>query len=235
MFLAPSAAPPTPTPVPTPAQVSDVAAGATATEILDFVAALVGSLAWPLTVLTLLLVFGKALRGLLNSLKARMPSIERLKTPWGEAIWSETAVQEVAGEVGTTLPEPPTEPSGTPGESDDIAIALARLKPSAGVIDAFTDVERQLVRYVSALNLPLKASPVHVFARDPRAPSHLKNGVYELSQLRNAAAHGRGDISEASAVTYILTARRVANEIKMLADGAERGGTEWPGLDGEDQ
>lgn len=62
-----------------------------------------------------------------------------------------------------------------------------------------------------------------MFARDSRCPKHLKHLVYELAQLRNAAAHGRGDITPSSALEYIASARRVANEIKSLADSAEYG------------
>lgn len=110
--------------------------------------------------------------------------------------------------------------------SDDnsfsIAFKLADLKPSAGVIDAYIEIERQILRYLAVLDIKPKGSAAFAFIRDTDAPQYLKRLVRELSQLRNAAAHGRGDISKESAQAYISSARRVGVELNNLVVDAER-------------
>ena len=125
---------------------------------------------------------------------------------------------EVASVVGTSFPE---RSGGAQVDDEDIAVELTQVKPSAGVVLAFTDVERELLFYLSLSGLPPKGSPISMFSRESHVPRHLKNVVRELSELRNAAAHGRGDISEESALAYIATVRRVANELRHLTDLTE--------------
>jgi len=107
-------------------------------------------------------------------------------------------------------------------ENEDVAIKLAWMKPSAGVIDAFTDLERQALRYLSLSDLPQRGSPVLMFSRDPHVPKRLKNIIRELSQLRNAAVHGHCEISKESALEYITTVRHVTNELTNLENNTER-------------
>lgn len=206
---------PTPTPL---VPVNEATSGVSLAEVFDFISSLLSSLAWPLTVLVILFVFRGAIVKLVDSLKERMPSIEHVKTPWLEAAWSSQAVAEIAEEAGASAPE---ESAGLGLGDEDVAVQLARVKPSAGVIEAFTDVERQLVRYLAAVEADPRRSPVHAFSREQNAPQHLKHLVRELAALRNAAAHGQGDITESSAMAYIHTARKVANDIKQLVDDRE--------------
>lgn len=210
--------PPTPTPTPPTSPANLTSNGVAPVDVLDFIGSLVASLAWPLAVLVILLVFRSAIVKIVDSLKERMPSIERLKTPWGEAVWTSSAVEEVASEVDTSLPGR----SDAQVDDEDIAVKLTRVKPSAGVVDAFTDIEQEVLRYLSLSDAPPRVSPIHMFSRDPHVPNHLKSVIRELSQLRNAAAHGRGDIREDSALAYISTVRRVTKELKHLVDNAER-------------
>ncbi len=201
-----------------PVPVNEATSDISLVEIFDFISSLVSSLAWPLAVLVILFVFRNAIVKLVDSLKERMPSIEHVKTPWLEAAWSSQAVEEVAEEAGASTPE---ESVGLGSGDEDVAVQLARVKPSAGVIEAFTDVERQIVRYLAAADADPKRSPIHTFSREQNAPQHLKHLVRELAALRNAAAHGRGDITESSALAYIHTARKVANDIKQLVEDRE--------------
>lgn len=149
--------------------------------------------------------------------------MQGFKTPWVEASWSTAAVEDLSKEVNTFIPE---ETTSNAQSSDGIPTQLAKVKPSAGVIDAFLEVERQIRKYLKVTgtvtgtgsNLPRMVSPVTSFRRYADAPDHLKHAVSELAALRNAAAHGVGDISLESALQYTATASRVARELESLID-----------------
>lgn len=186
-------------------------------DVLDFFSSLIASLAWPIAVVFLLLTFRTGVVNVLEAIKDRMPSMERVKTPWLEASWSTDAVKDLSKDVENLGP------AGSAPDTDlvnSIPAQLARVKPSAGVIDAFLDVERQIRRYlkVASLKQSRTRSPIHSFLKDTAAPVQLKNAVHELSMLRNAAAHGVGDITLESALEYTNNAARVAREIESLSD-----------------
>ncbi len=188
-------------------------------DIFDLLSSLVASLAWPGAVVLLLLKFRTGVVSILEAIKDRMPNMERVKTPWIEASWSIDAVKDLSKEVENFGPDQPTSDAGS---SDDISAQLARVKPSAGVIDAFLEVERQVRRYLKAVGSKQTrmGSPIMAFRREADTPIHLKNAVTELAALRNAAAHGVGDISLESALEYARTASRVAREIDSLVEDA---------------
>lgn len=185
-------------------------------DVFNLISSLVASLAWPVAVVLLLMKFRTGVGSILDAIRDRMPSMERFKTPWIEASWSTAAVKDLSKEVENFGSAPSTSDTAS---SDGISVKLANVKPSAGVIDAFLEVERQMRRYLKAAGSKQTrmGSPIRAF-RESDAPGHLKNVVAELAALRNAAAHGVGDISLESALEYTHTASRVAREIELLAD-----------------
>ena len=199
-----------------PSDTSLPADGVNASDVLDFIGSLVASLAWPVAVLLILLVFKSVITKLVDSLKERMPWIEHVKTPWGEAAWREADVNKLASNVKTSLQEHHSVP-GT-DEETDVSVKLARIKPSAGVVDAFMGIEHQVVEYYSLSDGPPTSLPIMAFRMDSDVPRDLRGVVDKLAQLRNAAAHGRGDISEESALTYIATVHQVTSELKQWVE-----------------
>jgi hypothetical protein len=186
-------------------------------DVLAFLSSLVASLAWPIAVVFLLLNFRTGVVNVLEAIKDRMPSMERVKTPWLEASWSTDAVKDLSKDVENLGPAHSTSDADL---LKSIPAQLARVKPAAGVIDAFLEVERQVRRYLKAAGSKQSrmGSPIMAFRKDADVPGQLKNAVYELSTLRNAAAHGVGDITLESALEYTRNASRVAREIESLAD-----------------
>jgi hypothetical protein len=204
----------TPSPVP-----AETAVGATLPEVLDFIASIVGSIAWPVVVLTLLLIFRDQIKKLATAIKDRMPAVERLKTPWGEMVWSSSAVQQVSTEVDASLPARRGDSAGEQRDSRAaVAKKLARVEPSAGVIHAFLDVERNAGAFLTAMDILWRGSPIVTFRRTDAVPTRLRRLVAELAALRNAAAHGVGDVSLESALEYVDSAERVAAELRSLTD-----------------
>jgi hypothetical protein len=204
--------PSTPPPVP-----FEPAAGATMADVLNFIASIVGSVTWPVVVMSLILIFRDQIKKLATALKDRMPSVERVKTPWGEMVWSSSAVQQVATEVDASLPaRQGTSPDKQGHTRAGVARQLAQIEPSAGVIHAFLDVERNAGSFLAAMNIPWRGTPIGTFRRNDIVPMRLRRLVDELASLRNAAAHGVGDVSLESALDYVDSAERVATELSNL-------------------
>jgi len=188
-------------------------------EVLDFLASIIASLAWPVVVLVLLLMFRSHITSVVTALRERMPDVERLKTPWGEMAWSSSAVKQVSEDVDEKFADmTPNDDGPQTKRQESVARELAAVEPSAGVIRAFLDVEQQAGRFLRATGQPFKGTPIVSFRQPGAAPPRLQRLVVELSDLRNAAAHGVGDVSLESALEYIESAERVAAEIQSIAD-----------------
>ncbi|WP_454116299.1 hypothetical protein [Microbacterium aurum] len=189
----------------------DGAAQASPSEWLEFISSLVGSLAWPVAVLAILIIFRKELVRLVATVRERIPSMTSVKGFGVEAVWSASEVRKVAAEV-SGLPDGASaddQPSGS-----EKSVELARIEPSAGVINAFLDVEREVGRYLHRAGIPWRGSPIPALQRSD-LPRTVKDSVRDLSKLRNAAAHGLGDITLDSALEYITTARHLARAIAL--------------------
>ncbi|MGX5682338.1 hypothetical protein [Schumannella luteola] len=199
-------------------------APASPAEVLDFISSIVSSLAWPLVVLTLLLLFRPAIVSLLASLLARMDKLKRVKVPGGvEAEWFEDIVED-AEETAEDLPSRKTAagthvPDAT--SPDDIALELAKIDPASAVVTAFIGVERAAARALESLGEPIPRNPVMGVRKSSKIDPALKALIADLSHLRNAAAHYREiDISAETARRYIEAANRASRELELVALGA---------------
>ena len=100
----------------------------------EFVASLVDSLAWPVGILVVAVLFRRQLSRLL----AR--PLRSLKAGPLEAVWD----RQVA-EVEAELPQPEPSTSASHGTSGtDRLREIARAAPAAAVLTAFADIEEQL-------------------------------------------------------------------------------------------
>ncbi|TSI16187.1 hypothetical protein [Brevibacterium aurantiacum] len=197
--------------VATTASTTPVNGAASTSEWLDFVTSLAGSLAWPIIVFTIVIIFRKELVKLVAAIRDRVPLMTSVKGFGVEAAWSASEVRKLAEEVSGL---PHAAPAGDHRSASDKPVELARIEPSAGVINAFVDVEREVGRYLSRAGVPWRGSPIPALQRSDLPPS-IKGAVLELASLRNAAAHGVGDITLESALDYIVTAQHVAKAIAL--------------------
>lgn len=94
-------------------------------DILAFTASLVASLAWPLPVLIVVLIFKE-------SLKTLSSAIEHVKFA-GVDLKLSKAVEKVRIEAEEALPEPPTAPRD-----------LSNLHPAAAILESWMDLEIEL-------------------------------------------------------------------------------------------
>jgi hypothetical protein len=173
---------------------------------LDFVASLVGSLAWPFAAVIIALVFHKQIATLLAKVKT-------LK--WGDAAVdftdkldkAESEVDALSVPQGEqTLPPPPA-PSGRFHD-------LLAISPNAAILDTWAEVESEIAKLGSH----------HGLTESPARPSRLgdelvKTGVlpigftkmiHEMRLMRNAAAHGAKTTQEDALRFYQLSQRVLA-------------------------
>jgi len=164
----------------------------------EFVASLVNSLAWPVAVLIVAVLFRRQLSGLLAG------PLTSLKAGPLEAVWD----REVA-EVVAELPQP--QPSATEsrgGAGTNRLREIARAAPAAAVLTAFAEIEEQLQQILVDAGLDAgRGGAVQMARRALEAglvqPEVVK-AVEGAAVLRNLAAHGReSDLDEARALDYL--------------------------------
>lgn len=164
----------------------------------EFTAGLVSSLAWPVVVLIVAVLFRRQISALL----AR--PLTSLKAGPLEAVWD----RQVA-EVEAELPGPPPTPggSGSPGGMHRFR-DVARAAPVAAVLGAFAELEEQLRQILSEAGVDAgRGGAVQMARRAQEAglvrPETVK-ALEGAAVLRNLAAHGQaGDLDEARALDYL--------------------------------
>jgi hypothetical protein len=180
---------------------------------LSFLASVVGSVAWPVTVLAVVLILRKELVALL-------PFLRRLKAGPVEAEF-ERQVKELKNEVAQALPE--ELPQALEGR--ERLLKLAEISPRAAILEAWQGVEFAARRVATHYG----GSPVP----DVRSPSRLTKELAKLSQvsvddlaliqdlrgLRNQATHSPDFSPSYEAVAnYIQLASALQARLQNLAD-----------------
>lgn len=165
----------------------------------ELVAALVSSLAWPVVVLVVALLFRRQLAALL----AR--PFTSLKAGPVEVVW-DREIAEVEAELGApSLPEP--QPVGDARPSEQLA-EVARIAPAAAIVQAFARVEAQLRQLLSDADLdPGRGSAMQLARRAQEAgivqPETVR-AIEGIAVLRNLAAHGHeAELDEPRALDYL--------------------------------
>lgn len=175
---------------------------------LTFIAELIKMLAWPLTVLAIVILLRKPLAGLI-------PLLQRIKYKDFELEFGRQ-VREVRAEANEELP-PPQKPKAMIPQGPDPILELARVSPRAAVTEAWRQVEAAALDAAQRNNVPLRyreaVSPVRVIRAlekaevvDP-APMAI---FHDLRALRNQAAHApEFAISTEAVIEYVELARRL--------------------------
>ena len=172
---------------------------------LDFIAALVAALAWPIAVLLIVLIFRKKLTELLSDRMTRFKA-GPLEVEWARQISETQAELEEAG-----APPPVTGDLMDPTMRD-----LAERSPSAAIVEAFAQIEFAL-RRVAKIWLPGEDTDrlgalrlARLLEQRGALPEETVRAVEGLTVLRNLSAHGRaGDLTVERAVEYLALAQAV--------------------------
>ncbi|WP_211705776.1 hypothetical protein [Paraburkholderia aspalathi] len=186
---------------------------------LTFVAKVVEALAWPGTVLALLLIVRKELPGIVRSLR-------RLKFKDVELEFGEAA-KAIATETKEAVPPARADSKLTGGAKSDISARLevvADLAPRAAILEAWLQVEAaaaDVVRKHAAVTISSTPGPLRLLDGLRRAGvlNERQVSVFEnLRRLRNEAVHG-SDVrfSKESVTSYIDSALSMAAYLESIA------------------
>jgi len=172
---------------------------------LEFIAAVIKSLAWPVALIAILLVLRRPIAALI-------PFLERLKFK-GLELDFRRQVQEVAAEAEEALPTVPLQAA----EAGPDVEQLAQVSPRAVVVESWLAVETAAAAAVRR-RLPTVSSAD--LKNQPRLAQALRQAEIlstkqvalfdELRHLRNAAVHAPNlTLTPSTAMQYAKTARRL--------------------------
>lgn len=172
---------------------------------LDFIAALVHALAWPIAVLLIVLIFRKKITELLSERMTRFKA-GPLEVEWARQISETQAGLEEAG-----APPPVTSDLMDPDMRD-----LAERSPAGAIVNAFAQIELAL-RRIARSWLPEEDADrlgglrlARLLEQQGALPEETVRAVEGLTVLRNLSAHGRaGDLTVERAVEYLAIAQAV--------------------------
>lgn len=171
-------------------------------DILAFIASLVASLTWPLTVLILVLIFKKPIKNLLSGIKTF--KYGGLDIGFGER------VEEVRIEAEQVLPQAPSPPTG-----------LADLHPAAAILQSWLDLETDLravaQRHGISDSPRLYTITIAEGLRERNIWNEETFNIFAgLRDLRNSVVHTRaGSITPAQALEYDLLIRRLIAQLRQ--------------------
>lgn len=187
---------------------------------LSFIASVVGSLAWPGTVIVLVLILRKPIGALL-------PLLQRLRYKELELEFGRR-VEEVKEQLAQELPsETVLVPAGE--EAGPIA-RLAEISPRSAVLEAWRDVElaaleaAQKIGGESFRHKTLTFQALRILEHSESLDRNVIGLLRDLRGLRNEAAHAPDfALTKESALEYAASASTVARYLRNVASREKRG------------
>jgi hypothetical protein len=188
---------------------------------LQFIASIVGSLAWPSVVIAALLIFKRQLLALAPQLRELEYGSFKLK------------FQQELGEMAAkaeelNLPEPPAPPEQDaqsrvqlPRDSDETLALQAALSPRSVVIESWTAVEHEirnaLRRAGIGVTLRGPTQQLKALARKTDVSPYLIAIIEDLQRLRNEAAHYPDfALAPSQAIDYARRANQAAAALRTI-------------------
>jgi hypothetical protein len=168
-----------------------------------FIAAIVGSLAWPIVILSLLFILRKQLVGLADRLQEF--SLAGAKATFEKQL-------ETAREEAERLP-PPSSPDATPDHQRIVPLTdekkflrLASEFPEAAITEVYKDIEGILFRIGDTLGIPRTGADriMNELYERREVDENARDLFHTLRRARNLSAHGTGDrrVSPGEALDY---------------------------------
>jgi uncharacterized protein YutE (UPF0331/DUF86 family) len=187
---------------------------------LSFTAELINTLAWPLTVLVIIVLLRKPIAGLI-------PLLQHIKYKDFELEFGRQ-IREVRAEANEELP-PPKKPEAAIAQAPDPLFELSRISPRAAVLEAWKQVETAALDAAQRNDVPLKyrdaASPVRVIRvlenADVVDPAVMAI-FHDLRALRNQAAHApEFALSTEAVLEYVELAKRLIDYLRTAERDAD--------------
>ncbi|GCF88138.1 hypothetical protein [Shewanella sp. M-Br] len=186
---------------------------------LTFFSSIINALAWPATLITLLVLIRKQLPQIARSLR-------RLKYKDIEVEFSETA-KAIANEVKAIVPAAQAENKIAGQEKEQVKArleAIAELAPRAAILESWLQVEAAAADVIRQKNLgPSNSYPGPMRLRDSLQKGGVLNNrqlaIFEqLRTLRNEAVHvPEAEFTKAAVSNYIESAIAIASYLEGRA------------------
>ncbi|PWJ91696.1 hypothetical protein C8D77_103394 [Mesorhizobium loti] len=178
-------------------------------KLVEIIAGLIGSLAWPTAVVILAILF----RGRLADLLHR---IREVTGPAGTSAKFSEQLEATREATEATVEHDPLPQIGADGPYLD----LAQQFPSAAVMSAYQDIEEFIREHLrdrppSESNTPNNhMNFMKKLAREGAIPDSLLQIYMRLRETRNAAVHSKGTITPAEAIEYRDLSKRFLQSLQ---------------------
>ena len=184
--------------------------------VLEFIASLVGSLAWPAAVVIVVIVFR-------NPIGEQLSRLAALRGPGGWSAEFRERIRQIETQA-ELLPAPSTyQPEELEFASDvQMLPQLAENFPQESIVESWLLVERSIRSAAARIGLDLSpiwpASRVaERLAEEGHIPRDLIGLIESLRTVRNIAAHSaKFDVPIDGAVSYAQAARSVAEVLERI-------------------
>jgi len=174
-------------------------------DVFEFVASLVRSLAWPVALVVVAIVYRRPIRKVLNRIATRVGAMTEVRAWKVRAKFAEKATQvnqEIADEASSIDPPIEHDDQTTGGFHDE--------SPREIVMIAWVDFEQDLRRAAGLAQIPIDPRRGPAWELRPYIPADIWKQMHELIELRNQAAHERPfSVSRESAIEYARAAAKL--------------------------
>jgi len=188
--------------------------------VLEFIASLVGSLAWPLAALGIAVVFRNHIKRLLSV----AGPMRKLKGPGGIEAFYDSEVEETKQAAAEALQS--TGGSKTTAEVAGLLMLqglddLADKSPAGAVVEASTRLEGRLLALLAEAGIEVAPNRgLGTIASLARKHGLIDESSYQavlgLRVMRNLAVHGGGEaLSRAQALEFLILADAVLYALRM--------------------
>ena len=190
-------------------------------DALTFIATIIGSLAWPATLLVAIFMMRRPIAELLPSL--RRLKYKELEVDFGKELEKIEAVMDTVEVKAKPKGELPVEvePEPLPKTRTELLERLAELSPSAAILESWRNVERTLDIYFSRRGIERPRSGQTILGHldyDPNFPPQLVSAYQELRLLRNRATHDQENLTAEHAKEFSALADRLTYALILAAD-----------------
>ncbi|WP_139182873.1 hypothetical protein [Actinopolyspora xinjiangensis] len=190
---------------------------------LQFIADLVGVLAWPVLVSVGLVIFRKPITALAQGMAAGR-SLKRVKAGPIEAEWEQQLDQTEQAMVGAAQlqNERPDSDTAEDPHTEEL-LALASKSPTGALLKAFQLLEIELSRVAEESGVlkdsKRRSTPQlsRLLHADGRIDDETMTSVRSVSEVRNQVVHEDADITPARAAQYVLVAMELRSRVGRIS------------------
>ncbi|MBM6622124.1 hypothetical protein JTF08_10935 [Micrococcaceae bacterium RIT802] len=200
--------------------------------LLDFIASLISSIAWPSAVIVLALIFREKLREIIHAIAERIADMSELSGPGSLNAKFEKGVREVTDvtskfESRLNADQPASADHAQNKLVEEVLDSMAYTSPRHAVLEAYIPLEKaayNLIEHEGGSRKDIQMmlrNPIAALRRIGGVPKDLVMSASELRHLRNQAAHQEVfDVEPEVVLDYVDAARDLTRSIESIAKNA---------------